>query len=120
MWVQLWLRVPARHALTRISASLAHLGAGGYARIIRHALAIFRTSLTDRRTRGAGMMMQIAAALHEVRAGLTDLRAIEHQANVIRLRVLSALLEAVHDRLHAGFMAIDAQFNAILNVLSEI
>ena len=64
--------------------------------------------------------MQIAAALHEIRAGLADLRAIEHQANVIRLGVLSALLEAVHDRLHAGFMAIDTQFDAVLNVLSEI
>ena len=64
--------------------------------------------------------MQIAAALHEVRAGLTDLRAIEHQANVVRLCVLPAPLEAIHRRLHAGLMAIDAQFDAVLNVLSEI
>lgn len=65
-------------------------------------------------------MVQIAAALHEVRAGLTDFRAIEHQANVIRLGMLSALLKAINHRLHAGFMAIHALFDAVLNVLSEI
>ena len=64
--------------------------------------------------------MKIAAALHEVRGGLTDLRAIEHQANVVRLGVLAPLLEAIDRRLHAGLMAIDAQFDAVLNVLSEI
>jgi hypothetical protein len=60
------------------------------------------------------------AAQHEIGRGRTDLRAIEHQAEMVRLRVATAALEAhVCSGLQAFGMAVLAILDTLLHVGSE-
>src|SRR6185436_19699235 len=69
---------------------------------------------------GAGVHVKVRAALHEVGCRLADFRAIEHQPDVVRLHVPSALLEAVHECFLTGLVAVLAQLDAGEHVLTEI
>ena len=53
----------------------------------------------------AHMPMKMRMAQHEVMGGVADLGAVEQQADVVRIRMLAALFEAVMHGMQAGVMA---------------
>jgi hypothetical protein len=64
--------------------------------------------------------VQIRPAEHEVCAGLADLGAILHQANVMRLGMVSALVQAVLNRFEADVVAGRALFDAATHFLADV
>jgi hypothetical protein len=63
--------------------------------------------------------MQVRTTLHEVRAGLANLRAIHHEPNVVGFSMFAALLQAIGDRLQTGFVTILAKFDTSLKMIVE-
>ena len=114
------LRHLVRHPPARIGAAPAHLGARRHARVIGHPFAVSRAPFAHFGARGAGVVMQVRPAQHEVRAGLADLGAVHHQSDVIRLRVMPALLEAIRNRLQARLVAVAADLDALEHLFIEV
>jgi hypothetical protein len=111
--------MPAGQPTAGIRAPPALLGAGGQPPVTHHSLAILGTSPADFRARRTCVRMQFGAAQHEVGVHLADLRAVEHQANMLRLRMRAALLQAVDGGLQARLVAIDAQLDASQHLGTE-
>jgi hypothetical protein len=103
-----------RHLLAGFSAPAALISAGFHLRVLpADPHAILRTSSAYLRAGSAGQVVHVGAAEHEVFAGLADLRAIRHQPNVMRLRMLATHVQAMMNRLHADVMAIGADANTV-------
>ena len=74
--------------------------------------------LADIHALGTKMLGVIAAHQHEMRARPANLRAGQHQPQMLRFNVLAASLEAmVRGRPEAGLIALQAVVDAFLHVL---
>lgn len=83
----------------------------------RHLLTILGAGPADLGAGCAGPDVQRRAAQHEVRAGLANFYAVEHEPNVPGLGVVSALLEAVIHRFETYRMAFHTLFDAIAKLI---
>jgi hypothetical protein len=105
------------HLAAGFGAFAAHVGALRHFLIASgHALAILGARLADLRAYGAGALVEVRPADHEVGAGGTDLGAVRQQALVVYRSVLTPHLKAVKGGFQADLMAIDTVLYALLNV----
>jgi hypothetical protein len=79
-------------------------------------LAVLSAQLADLGADAAGAGVQVRAAQHEVGAGGADLNAVQHQADVVRRRVRTALLQAVGHGLQADGVAVLAVVDALAHL----
>jgi hypothetical protein len=108
------------HLAAGFGAFAAHLGALHHFLVASgHALAILDARLADLGAYGAGALVEVRPADHEVGAGGTDLGAVRQQALMVHRRVLTSHLDAVDGGFQAGLMAIDTVLYALLNVHDE-
>ena len=80
------------HGPAAFGAGPAGLHAGLHA---ADCLAALGAPLTNHGAEGAKLRVQLALAQHKIRAGLADLGAVEHQAEMGRLDVFTAHLQAM-------------------------
>jgi hypothetical protein len=100
------------HGAAAFGAGAAGLHAGLHATDV---LAAFGAPLTNHGAEGAKLRVQLALAQHEIRTGLADLGAVEHQAQMGRLDVFAADLQAMGGgHLQANGVASLAAFDARL------
>jgi len=106
------------HFAARFSAFTARLNAlfhlaDGFARL--------RARFANVGAFGADVSVMSGAAQHEVGAGLADLRAVHHQAEVIRLSVLATHFQTVaHRFVQAHTMALRAVLDTLLHLLIHV
>ena len=85
---------------------------------VADALAISRALVADLGAFAAEMLVVLGVHQHEVCGRAADLRAGQHQAEMPRLDMLSAGLEAVGHRItQAGLIAAKARVDAVLHLL---
>jgi hypothetical protein len=105
-----------RNGLARGAAAFGAGAAGLHAGL--HAadvLAALGAPLTNHGAEAAKLRVQLALAQHEIRTGLADLGAVEHQAKMGRLDVFTADLQTMgSSHLQARGVASLAAFDALL------
>src|SRR5215210_4476223 len=89
------LRRSGRHSAAALRAAAAFVYAFLH---VADLLAGASTFLADLRTFSAGVLVVRGADQHEVGGGPADLGASHHDAHMVRLYVLTALLQAVRHR----------------------
>ena len=95
----------------------AAFGAGAAGLHAANFLAALGAPLANHGAEGTKLRVQLALAQHEIRAGLADLGAVEHQAEMGRLDVFAAGLQAMGGgHLQARGVASLAALNARLEV----
>lgn len=88
---------------------------------IADSFAALGAILADIHAFGADMLGVIAAHQHKMRACPANLRAGQHQPQMLRFNVLAASLEAmVRSRSKAGLIALQAVVDACLHVLRSV
>ena len=101
------------HVLAALRAAAARLGAFLH---VADLLAALGAGVAYLRARRAYRSVQRRAAQHEVGCGLTDLRAIDHQPQMLLLNVLAARAQAIRQHLQAGLVAFIAGIDAGLHL----
>lgn len=102
------------HALARLRAAAALGGAWLHAFELLTACGAAGAHL---RARSAGESMQVRTREHELRAGPADFSAVHHDAEVLRLGMLSALFQAVvHRHLKTYLVALHTAGNALVHL----
>ena len=64
-------------------------------------LAVFRAAIANFSANSADAAVHLGIAQHEIRGALAYLSTVEQQGNMLRLRVIAALVQAVGHRLQA-------------------
>src|SRR5262249_30910561 len=88
-------RLSTCHLPAAFCAAATGLGAGLHLGVVPHLLAAFGALFTHLGADGAGTRMQVCSEQHEIGARPVDFGAGEQQLDVLGLRVLAALLQAV-------------------------
>src|SRR5436305_5807532 len=104
------------HVMTRIGAALARVSAKVHLLAVGESVAGRFALLADLGADGAGVMMQIGCAEHEIGAGLAHFGAIHQQPDVMGVAHFAALRETMCDGDHANALAVAAVLNALLHV----
>jgi hypothetical protein len=106
-----------RHALARLGAAAAYLGASEHLLItVRDPLAVLGALDADFRAHPARPAVHGRTPEHKVGARGADLRAVEQHRDVAGVGVLAAHLEAVLGRLKANGVAAEAILDASLHL----
>src|SRR4051794_18753549 len=104
-----------RHSRALRTAGAAGFRAASHLGVVGKALAITRTGVADRGARRARLYVQWRAAQHEARAGLADIDAVLHDANVVALGMRPAPDQTVLNRREADNVALLAQGDTALH-----
>jgi hypothetical protein len=108
---------PAAQLRSHLGAGIGALLANGHALVhFSDRFAIGRTSAAHFRAHSARQAVQIRAAQHEIGARLADLRAVQHQPEVLRFHMLASGFQAVvHRRFKADVVAFETVLDALFH-----
>jgi len=94
---------------------MAGIGAEFHLAVVAKVLAVPRAGFADFGAHCARPAMQGRMAQHEVRAGLADFHAVQHQANMRRIRMRAALHQTVLDRFQASVVTLLTKPDTLLH-----
>jgi len=96
--------------------SVTNLRTRSHLLVVGKAFTISCAPLTYFGTSGTSRSVEVGTAQHECNARITDIDAIEQQANVRWLHVTATLFDAVAKSLDANVMALTATGDAVLKI----
>lgn len=110
-----------RHLRARFGASPAHFRAALHHGVDRiHSITIVGATAADLGAYTARLVVHLGSPEHEIGAGLANLDAISHQADVIRLGVPASHLQTVRHRFQANGVAILTILDALPHFLGDL
>ncbi len=110
------LPILCRHLPTGLSAAAASLGTRLHQGVVAKLLTVFGAPVTNLGTHRACAAMQLRAADHKVRTGLTNLSAVEQKSEVPGFSVPSAHLQTLHHRFETNMVAVLTMLDALLHL----
>jgi hypothetical protein len=109
------------HVAAGLGATSADLGAVEHHLVaVRKTLTIIGAPVADVGAHIADLSVQVRFAEHEISTGLTNLRAVEQQGDVLRRRVSSSLLQTVRNCHEADVVTLRHDFYIWIVLVSHI